>query len=290
MWEIILDALIDSAITIPFLLVIHLLIEFLEHNGKARERTVKLLNGKCAPLIAGGVGLVPQCGFSVMATDLYCQNYLKLGTLIAFFVATSDEALPLLLAQTVSDSTLLWTVLIVLASKLVYAVLLGYVINAFDKRQLQQDYQIHDEEGCCHHNVNHKEHNFWHFAKHPLLHTLKIFVYIFAVNAVFGLLLNSFEDDIIAFTSTLGVCQCFLTAGLGLVPNCASSVIITGMFVNGVIDLPALLAGLVANSGVAFVVLFKEKNQLWRNVMIVAIMYLAGIVLSMFAHLVLTII
>lgn len=85
MWEVILDSLKDSAIALPFLLVIYLLIEFLESNERAKNKTVKLLNGKFAPLVASGVGLIPQCGFSVMATDLYCQNYLKTGTLIAFF-------------------------------------------------------------------------------------------------------------------------------------------------------------------------------------------------------------
>ncbi len=99
MWDVILDALADSAKALPFLLVIYLFIEFLESSEKARDKTVKLLNGRLAPLVAGGVGLIPQCGFSVMATDLYCQNYLKTGTLIAFFVATSDEALPLLLTN-----------------------------------------------------------------------------------------------------------------------------------------------------------------------------------------------
>ena len=88
MWDVILDALKDSSIAAPFLLIIYLLIEWLERNSRARQTTVRLLNGKLAPLVAGGVGLIPQCGFSVMATDLYCQNFLKLGTLIAFFVAT----------------------------------------------------------------------------------------------------------------------------------------------------------------------------------------------------------
>ena len=96
MWDIVLDSLIDSAKAAPFLLAIYLLIEFLEGNSRAKSKTIKLLNGKIAPLVASGVGIVPQCGFSVMATDLYCQDYLKTGTLIAFFIATSDEALHLL--------------------------------------------------------------------------------------------------------------------------------------------------------------------------------------------------
>lgn len=294
MWNIVLDALIDSLIAAPFLLIIYLLIEFLESNRKAKQKTVRLLNGKFAPLVAGGVGLVPQCGFSVMATDLYCQNYLKLGTLIAFFVATSDEALPILLTNKETVGVV-WIVLLV---KVVYAVLLGYVINLFDRRKLAADYRLNMEEGCCHHDVNdHHDDNhdvnvkpankFWNFVKHPLLHTLKIFVYIFVVNAVFGLLLNYFQDDIIGFTQKLGFAQSFFTALIGLVPNCASSVILTGMYIDKIIELPALLAGLVSNSGIALAILFKDRKQWKRNLLIVAIMYLAGVVLGISSYFIL---
>ena len=289
MWTVVLDALIDSSIAAPFLLIIYLLIEFLERNEKAKQKTVKLLNGKLAPLVAGGVGLVPQCGFSVMATDLYCQDYLKMGTLIAFFIATSDEALPILLTN--KDTVgVVWIVLLV---KIVYAILLGYLINLIDRRKLATEYQLNEEEGCCHHDVNehhdngadHKSaHRFWNFIKHPLLHTLKIFVYIFVVNAVFGLLLYYFEQPIMNFTAKLGFAQSFFTALVGLAPNCASSVIITGMYADKIIDLSAMLAGLVSNSGIALAVLFKDRKKWRRNLLILAIMYLAGVVLGIASY------
>lgn len=322
MWDIVLDALVDSAKTLPFLLIIYLFIEFLESNKRARDKTVKLLNGKCAPLVAGAVGIVPQCGFSVMATDLYLQNYLKTGTLIAFFVATSDEALPLLF----SNGKTVGVVWIVVLVKIVYAVILGYIINAFDKRPLADTYEVHEEEGCCGHELNEDavqaayndekncdevtdnggdehshEHNhekehahgkfakFLSFVKHPLLHTTKIFVYIFVVNAVFGLLLYYFEQPITQFTAKLGIFQSFFTAAIGLVPNCASSVILTGMYASGngsIIGLPALLAGLVANSGIALAILFKNKTNFKRNLLILAIMYFAGVLCGIAAEVV----
>jgi len=334
MWEIILDALKDSAIALPFLLAIYLIIEFLESNSRAKQQTVRLLNGKLAPLVAGGVGLVPQCGFSVMATDLYCQNYLKLGTLIAFFVATSDEALPILLTNSKTVATV-WVVLLV---KVVYAVALGYLINLFDKRVLTTDYVL-KEEGCCHHSfggtddsaqtqnpataltsdsaqdadgdhadngaldVDHEhadgddhadnpEHArthvhhggkgaaFWRFVKHPLLHTLKIFLYIFVVNAIFGALLFYAEQPIMDFTAQIGFFQCFITALIGLIPNCASSVILAGMYTGGIIDFSAMLAGLVSNSGIALAILFKQRGKLARNFGILGIMYAAGVLLG----------
>ena len=286
MWQVVLDALIDSSIAAPFLLIIYLLIEFLERNERAKQKTVKLLNGMLAPMVAGGVGLVPQCGFSVMATDLYCQNYLKMGTLIAFFVATSDEALPILL----TNGKTVGVVWIVLLVKIVYAIILGYIINLIDRRTLATDYQLSVEEGCCHHDVNekhdssdngeHSKNKFWNFVKHPLLHTLKIFVYIFVVNAVFGLFLYYFEQSITDFTATLGFAQSFFTALVGLVPNCASSVIVTGMYADGIVDLSAMLAGLVSNSGIALAILFKDRKHWRRNLVILAIMYGAGVVLG----------
>lgn len=329
MWEILLDALLDSAIALPFLLAIYLIIEFLERNKRAKQQTVRLLNGKLAPLVAGGVGLVPQCGFSVMATDLYCQNYLKLGTLIAFFVATSDEALPILLTNPKTVATV-WVVLLV---KVVYAVALGYLINLFDRRVLSTDYVL-KEEGCCHHSFdgngepdaeqsaeaehqpdvaqdgstadaatadtdsNHDEHAhshehakhggkgaaFWNFVKHPLLHTLKIFLYIFVVNSIFGALLFYAEQPIMDFTAQIGFWQCFITALIGLIPNCASSVILAGMYSGGIVTFSAMLAGLVSNSGIALAILFKQRGKLGRNFGILGIMYAAGVVLGVVGY------
>ena len=332
MWDIVLDSLIDSLKAAPFLLAIYMLIEFLESNGKARDRTVKLLNGRLSPLIAGGVGLIPQCGFSVMATDLYCQNFLRTGTLVAFFIATSDEALPILL----TNSDTVGAVWIVLLVKIVYAVLLGYLINLFDRRKLEtvsgrivvvQDQReshdhshsgehgshtevgldtahggecdtqcgsstvLHISDGCCKHDMQAADKNassrgarFWNFVKHPLLHTFKIFVYIFVVNAVFGLLLFYFEQSIVGFTANLGVFQGFITAALGLVPNCASSVVICGMYSEGIITFSAMLAGLVSNSGIALAVLFKDRKHWKRNLTIVAVMYVAGAVLGIASY------
>ena len=275
MWNTVLDALIDSLIASTFLLAIYLLIEFLESNERAKQKTVKLLNGRLAPLVAGGVGLVPQCGFSVMATDLYCQQYLKMGTLIAFFVATSDEALPILL----TNKETIGVVWIVLLVKVVYAIALGYLINLCDHRQLATDYELKDDEGCCHHEIKHHK-KFWNFVKHPLLHTLKIFVYLFVINAIFGLILYFAKEPILEFCSSIGFAQSFITSAIGLMPNCASSVIISGMYADKIIGLPAMLAGLVSNSGIALAILFKERKQWKRNMLILAIMYFAGVILG----------
>ena len=286
MWEAVLDALKDSAIVLPFLLAIYIVIELLERNEKARRKTVKLLNGKLAPLVAGGIGIIPQCGFSVVATDLYCSDYIKTGTLVAFFVATSDEALPLLL----TDKNTIGIVWIVVLVKILYAVLLGFVINIFDKRVLSTETPKVEEEGCCHHDVGDEEHHdgnaFWNFIKHPLLHTLKIFIYIFVINALFGILMFYASDSIVQFVSKIGIWQTPIVAAIGLIPNCASSVIVAEMYSENIIGLPAMLAGLVSNSGIALAVLFKDKEHTKRNLLVAGIMYLAGVLIGIGGELV----
>ncbi len=276
MWEVLLESLLDSLKSAPFLLVVYLLIEFLENNAKIKTCTVRLLNGKLAPLVASGVGLIPQCGFSVMATDLYNQRYLKTGTLIAFFVATSDEALPILITNN-QTAGVVWIIVVV---KIVYAVVLGYLINAFDKRVLATDYQLEQTEGCCGHDVHDHNHDFWHFVKHPLLHTLKIFLYLFAVNAVFGILLYYFQDAIVGFAGKIGIFRPFIASAIGLIPNCSASVILAGMYTNDIITLGALIGGLVSSSGLAFVILFKQKGQFKRNIVALATMYLSGVLMG----------
>lgn len=286
MWEAVLDALKDSAIVLPFLLAIYIVIELLERNEKARRKTVKLLNGKLAPLVAGGIGIIPQCGFSVVATDLYCSDYIKTGTLVAFFVATSDEALPLLL----TDKNTIGIVWIVVLVKILYAVLLGFVINIFDKRVLSTETPKVEEEGCCHHEVGDEEHHdgnvFWNFIKHPFLHTLKIFIYIFVINALFGILMFYASDSIVQFVSKIGIWQTPIVAAIGLIPNCASSVIVAEMYSENIIGLPAMLAGLVSNSGIALAVLFKDKEHTKRNLLVAGIMYLAGVLIGIGGELV----
>jgi hypothetical protein len=275
--SVLLDSLIDSLKVLPFLFAIYILIELLETSKKAKARTVRLLNGKVAPLFAGAVGVIPQCGFSVMTADLYLSGYVKMGTLVAVFVATSDEALPILF----TNSGTFVTAWVVLAIKIVYAVLLGYLVNIFDKRQLAAE--IPDEElhtdGCCHHEMEHKQ-SFVEFMKHPVVHSLKIFVYLLAVNIVFGTLLYYFEEQIAAFMTSALWAQPFLTALIGLIPNCGSSVAITGLYVKGVVSFAALLSGLVANSGIALAVLFKSKKNLKNNLVILGIVYTAGVVLG----------
>ena len=279
MWEIVQDALKDSLVMLPFLFALYVLIELLENNQSARRKTVRLLNGKYGALIAGSVGVVPQCGFSVMASDLYVRNYIKLGTLIAVFVATSDEALPLLITNADTFVTG-WTVL---AVKFVYACILGYVINFFDKKQLEEPTEDEHEKhlGCCHHEMNDEKRTVWGFLKHPVTHTVKIMIYIIVINIIFGGLMYMYGDSIANFMMQTEYLQPLVCSLVGLIPNCASSVVITQLYSQNIITMGALLAGLVTNSGIALTVLFRKARKVGDALLIVGIMYVAGVVLGL---------
>ncbi|MEG2158686.1 MAG: putative manganese transporter, partial [Clostridia bacterium] len=125
MWDVLLDALLDSVKILPFLLVIYILIEFLETETASMVKARKLLCGKGAPIVGAGIGIVPQCGFSVVATNLYNKGYIALGTLFAVYISTSDEAIPIMLSQPDSFDKL-WKLLLV---KFIFAIIVGYVIN-----------------------------------------------------------------------------------------------------------------------------------------------------------------
>lgn len=205
MGEVLLDALLDSLKILPFLFLVYVLIEILETKTSAKLKSGRALRGGFAPLLGAGIGLVPQCGFSVMATNLFAKGYLSVGTLLAVYISTSDEAIPILLANPAGWSKL-WPLLL---AKFAAAVAVGYgaylvcggkktleetatIADAsLDKKDIddEQAEKESDDIGCCHHHIE-KRHNFWqNYVFHPMVHSLKIFAFILIVNVLFGLLL-----------------------------------------------------------------------------------------------------
>ena len=272
--QVLLEALIDSAKMLPFLLGIYLLIELIETSKKAKLNTARLLGGKWSAAFGGLIGVIPQCGFSVLSADLYVQRYLKSGTLIAVLIASSDEALPLLLAN---KSTVLQG-LILLASKLVFAVLVGVLLNIFDKRPLSYDFSLdEDTEGCCQHDMHNKP-TFWQFVKHPLIHTLKIFAYVLVINALFGTLMFYCSDAVTNFLLKSYWVQPLFCGLVGLIPNCAGSVILAGLYADGLISFGALASGLACSSGLAFTILLKNKSTAKQTPVLALTLYLVALI------------
>ena len=281
--ELLLDAILDSVKLVPFLYIVYLLIEYFE--GHSDNRLYQKLSHTHfgGPILGALIGCVPQCGFSVVGANLYSKKMIGMGTLIAIFVSTSDEAIPILLAH----PEMLGEVCLVLGLKVIIAIAVGLAIEGCvalfkGKRALvlaQGMIVTGDEDieetscGCgCHHEANHE--SLWITA---LKRTLKILAFIFCVNLVLNVLIEGVgEGALESILLTNSIFQPALAALIGLIPNCAASIVLTEMFVAGSLSLGSLIAGLSTGAGIGLVVLFKSNKNFKENLVIVGILYLVG--------------
>lgn len=280
--EIILDAFWDTLKIFPFLFLIYVLIEILEHRTKLTQNE-KILQGGFAPLIGSATGLIPQCGFSVMASKLYDRGFIRTGTILAVFIATSDEALIIMISDVTSAHAVMPMVLI----KLLVSVAVGYLANfILPKEKLSDVDGTHDVDAhfCCSEHdggMIGSTNDFKTYFFTPMLHSLKIAGYLLIVNLVFGYIIEvAGGADAITANALQGgaYVQPLITGLIGLIPNCASSVILTGAYTNGAITFGSLVGGLCSNAGLGLVVLFKNTKRLKRNILLVVVLYGVGVV------------
>ncbi len=315
MWEHVLEAVLHSLKLFPILLLVYVLIEVIENKTASKLKHNKLLKGNFGPLIGSAVGIVPQCGFSVIATDLYTKNSLSLGTLVAVYLATSDEAIPVMLSSPNGYKY----ILPVLAIKLGMALVFGYLIHlitrgkgsdtvynthsvnksnyigfgeidiknaSVEQKYLLADIEVQDsdchDKGCCGHDIEDEGGNAWRkYLMHPLLHSLKIFAFILIMNVILSIVMYYAGDSVRAFLNSAYYAQPFISALVGLIPNCASSAIITELFLSGTISFGALMAGLCTNAGIAIAILIKQNKNKWNTVAIIGTMYVIASVLGL---------
>ena len=284
MWEIVLAAFLDTLKVFPFLVVIYILIEFIEQKTSF-TRNHKILQGNLAPLIGSATGLVPQCGFSVMAAKLYDKGLIRTGTFLAVLLSTSDEALIILLS---SGQNAMY-VMPVIVIKLIIGVGVGYLVNfIFTAEKLQEAGPEEIHAYSCGREHEGKS-DFKVFFLNPLLHSLLIAFYLLVVNLIFGFIIKAVGEDKIASSLMIGGAywQPFITALIGLIPNCASSVVITQAFIDKGILFGSCIAGLCANAGLGLVVLFRNTKKIKRNIVFVITLYLisavAGLVVNCIA-------
>lgn len=266
--DVIADSLIDSIKLLPFLFLTYWAMEYLEHKAGAKMQTAIRKAGKGGPFIGSILGIFPQCGFSAAASNLYAGRIITMGTLIAIFLSTSDEMLPIMISENVG----LGMIARVLAAKVIVAMIAGFLID-FVLRPKEEDMQI---EHLCEQHHCHCEKGILKSAVH---HTLEIFVYIliisFALNLVIALIGEEVLGNLILSVPVLGE----LIAGLvGLIPNCAASVVITQLYLNGVLGSGAMMAGLLAGSGVGLLVLFRVNDNRKENIKILAMLYAIGVI------------
>lgn len=275
MIDAIIDALIDSLKVFGVVFIVYVIISFLETKIVglfAKER-------KLSPLYGSLVGLVPQCGVSVVAADLFNKKRISLGALIAVFVACSDEAVPIMLA----DATKFKIVVPFLLVKFVLGFVIGSVVDLLYRRKTKEEVNVPDYDepvscvGCCGHEINGEEGGIKKHLLHPLIHSLKIFVYVLIVNIIFSALIYYIgEETLIAFLNRNEYAAPFFASLIGLIPNCAASVVIGELYLLDGLSFGATLAGLIANAGLGLVVLLKNKNNFKTNAAIILILLLSA--------------
>ena len=290
MYEVFLDALIDSAKTIPLLLLVYIGIELIEYKfaNKILEKVKKA--GSAGPAIGAVAGILPQCGFSVFTTVLYNQRLVTIGTLMAVYLSTSDEAIPVILAQ----PNKVGIIVPLIISKLIIALVFGYLLDLIYQKNKQKTLahikayetghdnpkhshtDVLDENACCGHNISDSEKalNIQKIFFHPIVHAFKIFIFIFLISFSINLAFLKLGDAILAkiFLSN-GFFQPFLSALFGLIPNCAASVGITELYLKGILTYGSAVAGLCASGGLGILILFKEEKNKWEAIKIVGILF-----------------
>ncbi len=268
MKEVILDTIIDSLKLIPFLLVAFLIIELLEHKLNNKTKNIITKSKKIGPIIGSLLGVIPQCGFSVMATNLYITRIITLGTLISIYLSTSDEMLIIMISEKVEISLILKILLIKIFFGIVYGLIIDKIINK-KKKDKETNYELCDEEHCdCNHSI------LLSAIKHTLHITLFIFIITLIINTIFTLLGDNYLSKILLNNSILSP---FITSLIGLIPNCAASVILTELYLNSTISLGALIGGLLTSSGSSLLVLIKNNKNKKENLSIILLLYTLGV-------------
>lgn len=273
MLDILLETIIDSLKLLPFLFLTYLLMEYLEH--KMSDKTKKIIKnaGKAGPLYGAILGAFPQCGFSVAASNLYCGKVITLGTLIAIYLSTSDEMLPILISEKVA----LTTIIGILVIKVVIGIIIGFLIDLIF-RNINKKQNVEEEIGhLCENEKCDCEHD--GILKSTIKHTLNILLFIFLISLAFHIIIHFIgEENISNIILNKPVIGPIIAGVVGLIPNCASSVIITQLYLKELLSLGAMLSGLLVNGGVGLLILFRENKNLKQNLMITGILYASGVI------------
>lgn len=267
MLDILLDTFLDSLKLLPFLLITYLLMEYLEHKSLKSNTKLMEKSGKLGPLWGSILGVLPQCGFSVAASNLYVSRVISLGTLISIYLSTSDEMLVVLLSKSVSIKIILLLVIL----KVLVGMVFGFLIDfLFRKKNNNFDSELCEREDChCGSNI---------FTS-SIKHTFNTYIFILGVTFLFNVLTSFVSmDKVSLFLRNFSFLTPFILGVIGLIPSCASSVIITELFLDNVISLGSALAGLFANSGVALAVLFRNNKNRKENFLILGILYIISVV------------
>lgn len=274
--DALVDSLVDTVKLIPFLFITYLLMEYLEHHTS--QKTTKLLAkmGKAGPLFGGLFGIVPQCGFSASAASLYSGGVITLGTMLAVFLSTSDEMLPIFISEQVAPTQILF----ILGVKAVLGIISGLIVDALLRHtrwKAKGDKRIHDL--CAEEHADYGDDDEGGILKAALTHTINIVLFIFIITLALTILVDAIGQKRIAgFLNAIPILGVFLAALIGLIPNCGASVALTQLYLAGMMSFGQMMAGLLVGAGVGLLVLFRTNHHhLRENIKITILLYCIGV-------------
>jgi len=274
--EIIEETLIDSIKLLPFLFITYLIMEYIEHKmGEKSKKTIQK-SGKWGPFFGSILGIFPQCGFSVSATNLYAGRVITLGTLIAVYLSTSDEMLPIFISEAVSPIIILKILGIKLIIGMIAGFIIDVVIHMFRKNKKDDLEEIEIEHVCQEEHCHCDEKG---ILKSSVKHTISIFIYIVIITFIINIIVHLVgEDTIASWILNKPILGPVISALIGLIPNCAASVVLTNLYLENVISVGSMIAGLLTGAGVGLMVLFKTNHDWKENLKIVGLLYLIGVI------------
>ena len=287
MLDVLLDAVIDSLKILPFLVLTYLIMEYLESHTEDHVRDLVKRAGWMGPFWGGLLGAVPQCGFSAAASNLYAGRAISIGTLIAIFLSTSDEMIPIMISEAVPVSRMLRLLL----AKLIIGILCGFVIDGFCHiRKSQKTGQPEDGEDFLIERLCEKEHchcESGSIVGSALKHTLHIILFVFVITILLNIaFLFLGEERLTSLVASRPLAGLFVSALVGLIPNCGASVLLTQMYLHGVLPASHLIAGLLDGAGVGLLILFRVNPNQKENIQITLLLYLLALVFGLLIHLV----
>ena len=280
MLDCIFDGVIDTLKLLPYLFITFLVLEFLEHKLTKKNQKVLLNSKKYGPLVGGVLGALPQCGFSSMAANLFSARVITMGTLIAVFLSTSDEMLPIMISEKVD----VFLVLKIILFKVVVGIVIGFIIDIIyrNKTKSKEDHihELCDHDHCsCDHNG---------IVISSLKHTVKIGLFILIANLFINIIIFKVgEDNVSNLLLSNNIFTYFVSSLVGLIPNCAGSVIITELYLSNFISLGTMLAGLLTGSGLGILLLFRTNKNIKENIIILSIIYFIGVVIGIIVDVIL---
>ena len=307
--DVLLDATLDTLKMVPVLLVVYYLIEFLEFKKVIKLGTSNIFQGKASPVFASLFGCIPQCGFSVIATDLYTQGNLTVGALIAIYIATSDEAIPIMFSN-ITNPSILIDMLVLIGIKIIFGISAGYLVQfLFNKifkdkvdedfdyaaspfaeapttgvranRFVEKDRKINMSCNCSYCSGNSTKF-MW---QNPLFKTLRTAIYVFVINLILGTIIFFIGEDRLAeFLQSSYAFQPIFAVVVGLIPNCAASIVLTELYIEGGLTFGSIIAGLSVNAGLGMLFLIKNSKDVKKNAFIIGSLITLALVVGYAIH------